>query len=59
MPTAAIALIKRLFRESAGRSLRETLAMEAEFQDLAAGTDDHIEGVRAFIEKRPPAFLGH
>ena len=58
MPTTAIALIKRLFRESAGRSLPEVLGLEAEFQDLAAGTEDHMEGVRAFIEKRPPSFVG-
>lgn len=58
MPTTAIGLIKRLFRESAGLTLEQTLAKEAEFQDLAAATDDHIEGVRAFFEKRPPTFTG-
>jgi len=58
MPTVAIGLIKRLFREAAGLSLQETLAKEAEFQDLAAATDDHVEGVRAFTEKRQPTFTG-
>jgi enoyl-CoA hydratase/carnithine racemase len=31
---------------------------EAEVQDQAAATDDHIEGVLAFLEKRPARFKG-
>ena len=27
-------------------------------QDIARRTDDHKEGVRAFIEKRQPKYLG-
>jgi enoyl-CoA hydratase/carnithine racemase len=31
---------------------------EAEVQDEAAATDDHLEGVLAFMEKRPARFTG-
>ena len=37
---------------------KERLDLEAELQDLAGATDDHLEGVLAFLEKRPPAFNG-
>ncbi len=37
-------------------SLEEVIAMEDRNQVLAAGTADFREGVRAFIEKRPPTF---
>ena len=58
LPTAAIGLIKRIFRQAAQLSLEETLELEADFQDLAAASDDHIEGVLAFLQKRPPSFKG-
>ena len=58
LPTTAIALTKRTFNEAARLSLAETMDREAEVQDEAAATDDHIEGVIAFLEKRPPAFTG-
>jgi 2-(1,2-epoxy-1,2-dihydrophenyl)acetyl-CoA isomerase len=58
LPTAAIGLTKRLFQEAAGRSLEDTLATEAKVQAEAARTADHLEGVRAFLEKRPPEFIG-
>jgi 2-(1,2-epoxy-1,2-dihydrophenyl)acetyl-CoA isomerase len=58
LPTTAIALTKRILKEASGLSLSETLELEASFQDEAAATDDHIEGVMAFLEKRSPTFTG-
>lgn len=58
LPTTAIALTKRILKEAAGLSLSETMELEASFQNEAAAADDHIEGVMAFLEKRPPTFSG-
>jgi 2-(1,2-epoxy-1,2-dihydrophenyl)acetyl-CoA isomerase len=58
LPTTAIGLTKRMFSDSARLSLAETMEREAEVQDEAAGTHDHLEGVLAFLEKRPPSFTG-
>lgn len=58
LPTTAIALIKRIFSESPRMTLRETLDREAVLQDEAGATDDHLEGVLAFLQKRPAAFTG-
>ncbi|HXF56585.1 MAG TPA: enoyl-CoA hydratase-related protein [Actinomycetota bacterium] len=58
LPTVALALTRRLFDEAATLSLRETLEREARAQDRAAATRDHLEGVLAFLEKRPPSFTG-
>jgi 2-(1,2-epoxy-1,2-dihydrophenyl)acetyl-CoA isomerase len=59
LPTAAIGLTKQIFREAGQLTLEQTMDREAEVQDQAAATDDHLEGVLAFLEKRPPAFRGH
>jgi 2-(1,2-epoxy-1,2-dihydrophenyl)acetyl-CoA isomerase len=58
LPTKAIALTKRLFLESSRLALAEAMDLEAEFQDLAASTEDHLEGVLAFLQKRRPSFTG-
>src|SRR5205814_1943553 len=58
LPTRAIALTKRTFQAASGLSLAETMDLEAEVQDQAAATDDHLEGVMAFLEKRRPTFHG-
>jgi 2-(1,2-epoxy-1,2-dihydrophenyl)acetyl-CoA isomerase len=58
LPPRAIALTKQMFGESARLSLAETMDREAEVQDEAAATNDHLEGVLAFLEKRPPSFTG-
>jgi 2-(1,2-epoxy-1,2-dihydrophenyl)acetyl-CoA isomerase len=58
LPTAAIALTKRTLKEASRLSIDETLELEARRQDEAAATDDHLEGVLAFLDKRDPTFTG-
>ena len=57
-PTEAYALTKELVYGATGRSLAEQLEAEIEAQTKAGGTADHIEGTRAFLEKRKPNFRG-
>ena len=58
LPTRGVALTKQLFEHAYTASLEQQLALEAELQQSATGTEDFREGVQAFLEKRPPAFLG-
>jgi 2-(1,2-epoxy-1,2-dihydrophenyl)acetyl-CoA isomerase len=58
LPTTAIALTKRAFNAASRLTLAETMDLEAELQDEAGATDDHLEGVLAFLQKRAPAFTG-
>jgi 2-(1,2-epoxy-1,2-dihydrophenyl)acetyl-CoA isomerase len=57
-PTRAFALTKRLVNEAPDRSLDEQLDLEVEAQTQAGQTNDHLEGVQAFLGKRPPKFTG-
>jgi len=54
----AIALTKRALNGSWDATLEETLEYEAYLQGIAGATDDHREGLAAFVEKRPPRFSG-
>lgn len=57
-PTVAYAQTKAAVNAASLPTLGETLDREAEGQTLLAGTADHEEGKAAFLEKRPPHFLG-
>ncbi len=57
-PTFAIGLSKRLLNRSLQVDLESFCGEEAFTQALAANSDDMREGIRSFMEKRPPAFKG-
>jgi 2-(1,2-epoxy-1,2-dihydrophenyl)acetyl-CoA isomerase len=57
-PTRAVGLIKQMLQKSYGFTLEEMLEWEAQCQDAAGRTQDHREGVQAFLEKRKPNFTG-
>ncbi|MBI5094450.1 MAG: enoyl-CoA hydratase/isomerase family protein [Candidatus Hydrogenedentes bacterium] len=55
-PPNAVAMIKRGLRLGATATLHDTLESEATSQALAMLGREHVEGVTAFLEKRPPRF---
>jgi 2-(1,2-epoxy-1,2-dihydrophenyl)acetyl-CoA isomerase len=57
-PTRGLGLIKRALNASATNGLDEQLALEAQLQAEAGSTEDYREGVKAFLEKRAPNFVG-
>lgn len=57
-PTKTIGLIKKMLQRSSQMTLEEMLNFEAELQDEASQTADHLEGLKAFAEKRKPNFRG-
>lgn len=57
-PTRALSLAKTMMRAGQEGSLDSFLAHEAQAQAIAFTTDDFIEGITAFRERRKPAFKG-
>jgi len=57
-PTEAFGKTKVLMNLGAGESLETQLELERQSMAEVSGTEDFKEGVRAFVEKRKPAFKG-
>jgi enoyl-CoA hydratase/carnithine racemase len=55
-PGVVISLIKEAVQRGTQTSLAEGLQIEADMFDRAFMTEDAQEGVKAFVEKRPPQF---
>jgi 2-(1,2-epoxy-1,2-dihydrophenyl)acetyl-CoA isomerase len=58
-PTKALGLSKRIVNQVSRLELPDALEYEAQNQDIAGKTQDHLEAVRAFLEKRKPKFSGN
>jgi 2-(1,2-epoxy-1,2-dihydrophenyl)acetyl-CoA isomerase len=55
-PTHAYGLMKRAFLASSSNSLDAQLDLERDLQRAAGAADEYVEGVQAFLEKRPANF---
>jgi 2-(1,2-epoxy-1,2-dihydrophenyl)acetyl-CoA isomerase len=58
MPTKAVGRAKTLLGRTYGMTLAELLEEEIKAQTFLSHTEDHREGLRAFLEKRQPKFQG-
>lgn len=57
-PIVAMLASKKILHEQKIAELDNVLGMESEQQVAMRKTKDHVEGIKAFVEKRKPAFIG-
>ncbi|MHB1126645.1 MAG: enoyl-CoA hydratase/isomerase family protein [Bacillota bacterium] len=57
-PSIAIRMIKRAVYQGLTSDLRTSLDMISSHMAIVLESEDHQEGVRSFVEKRPPQFKG-
>lgn len=57
-PTTAFRLTRQLYGASPHNSYEAQIDLESRIQNAAGKTEDFREGVKAFVEKRPPSFKG-
>lgn len=57
-PPQALRMAKTLMRQGRDQTFEQILELSAAMQALAHMTDDHQEGVKAVLEKRPADFTG-
>ena len=57
-PGLSYRLTKQAVTQSLSNDLETQLRLEAKLQSEAGSSDDFMEGVAAFREKRPPRFQG-
>ena len=58
MPTKALVATRHLLRNAQSHTLDQQLDIERDEQSRMGYTQDYIEGVTAFLEKRPAVFQG-
>ena len=58
MPTRALVATRHVLRDSTTRTLGQQLDAERDTQSAMGKTHDYIEGVMAFLQKRPAQFRG-
>jgi enoyl-CoA hydratase len=58
LPPLALAAAKRLVDEGAAMPMASAIAFERETVSMLFASEDRVEGLRAFLEKRPGQFKG-
>lgn len=58
MPPVALQMLKQMVYESLQSTYEQQIRTEAYAGIILSQTQDHKEGIRAFLEKRPPSFKG-